>query len=221
MSDPLGLVFSLVYVAAIIAIAEGLRRSRKVSFDLSRKIVHVGIGTWILPTVFLFSTRWAAAGPPALFVLVNFLSLRGKWSRSFDAEAGNNIGTVLFPLSFVILLLLFWDVPDGKAATVAGILTLAWGDAAAALIGRRWGRRRYRTGDGWRSLEGSGAMFVFSLLAIGTAGALVGSHPYPPMTVLAAAATATLLEAVSRRGSDNLLVPVGTALFLWGMGQVG
>jgi dolichol kinase len=34
------------------------------------------------------------------------------------------------------------------------------------------------------------------------------------------AVAATLLEAVGRRGSDNFLVPVGTALLLWGLGMV-
>ena len=217
MSDGVALGLSFVYVLAVVGLAEWLRRSGRISFDLSRKIIHIGIGTWILPTVLLFHSRWAAATPPAIFVLLNLLSLRGKWSQAMDAEAGANLGTVLFPLSFVLLLLTLWDAAAGKAAIAAGLLSLAWGDAAAALIGLRWGRHRYRVGKSHRSLEGSAAMFVFSSLAVAVAGSLAGPHPYTLVSIARAAALATLLEAASRRGTDNLLVPLGTAYLLWGV----
>ena len=146
----------------------------------------------------LFHSRWLAAAPPALFTLVNFLSLRFRWTKSMDAEAGSNAGTVWFPFSFAMLILGLWGVEGGKAAACAGLLVLAWGDAAAAVIGRRWGRHRYRAGDGWRSLEGSAAMLVFSAVAIAVAGVAVasraGSHPYGPARVAAVAVVATLLR---------------------------
>jgi len=141
-----------------------------------------------------------------------------------DAEAGSNAGTVWFPLSFTVLILGLWGMPGGKAALCAGLLALAWGDAAAALVGRRWGRHRYHVGDAWRSLEGSTAMLLFSALGIAVAGAattsVTGMPPYDPGRVAAGAVAATLLEAGGRRGFDNFLVPVGTALLLWGLGLV-
>lgn len=218
MSDWRWLGISFVAIVIIVTLAELLRRANLVSFDVSRKIIHVGIGTWILPTVLFFHSPWLAAALPALFVLLNLLSLRARWSKAMDAEAGSNIGTVLFPVSFVLVLLFFWDRPGGKAAAAAGILTLAWGDAAAALVGIRWGWHRYRVGAGWRSLEGSAAMFLFSLAGVAAAGLLVGPRPYPLSWILGGALLATVLEGVSRRGLDNLLVPLGTALFLWGIG---
>ncbi len=221
MTDAAALGVSFVYVVAVVGAAEGLRRGGVVSFDLSRKIIHIGVGTWVLPTVLLFHSGFVAAAPPAVFVVLNVLSLRGKWTRAMDAEAGSNIGTVLFPLSFMILLLVLWNLAGGKAAIAAGILSLAWGDAAAALIGKAWGRHRYRVGEGWRSFEGSAAMFAFSALGIAVAGLVVGPHAYRAGAVLAAAVLATLLEAGSRRGLDNLLVPIGTAALLWGIGRLG
>lgn len=248
MNDGVSLAISFVWVAAVVAVAEGLRRGGRVSFDVSRKIIHIGIGTWILPTVLLFHSRWLAAAPPAVFTLVNLLSLRFRWTKSMDAEAGSNAGTVWFPLSFMVLILSLWSAEGGKAAACAGLLALAWGDAAAALVGRRWGRHRYRAGDGWRSIEGSAAMFFFSALGIAVAGqaamyaaghgagqvaGLAAGHavghavgsatatlPYGLPFVAVGAVAATLLEAVGRRGSDNFLVPVGTAMLLWGLGQV-
>jgi dolichol kinase len=223
LSDATALLISFVFVPGVVALAEALRRGGRISFDLSRKCIHVLVGSWILPTTLLFHSRWAAALPPAVFVLLNLLSLRGRWTRAMDAEAGSNVGTVLFPLSFVLLLTTLWGEPGGRAAICGGILALAWGDAAAALVGRRWGTHRYRAGSGWRSWEGSAAMFALSIPAVAVAGAALRTAlgtGYPWWVVVAAAGGATLLEASGRRGVDNLLVPVGTALLLWGYGRI-
>lgn len=219
MSDLRALGISFIYVLLVVGLAEGLRRTGRVSFDHSRKIIHIGIGTWILPTVLIFDSRLWAALPPAVFTAMNLLSLRNKWSRAMDAEAGENAGTVFFPLSFVLLILPLWGSPAGKAAITAGILSMAWGDAAAALIGRRWGRRRYRAGRNWRTMEGSAAMVAVSALAIAVAGRAVGS-PFPWQLVAGGAVLAGLLEGASRKGADNLLVPLGTGYALWGALQL-
>jgi phytol kinase len=213
--DGIALGLSFAYVLLVVALAEGLRRSGRVSFDVSRKIIHAGIGTWVVPTVMLFHSPWVAAVPPAVFVLLNFLSYRYRWTRAMDAEGGDNVGTILFPLAFALLLPTFWRAEMGRAAIAGGLLTLAWGDAAAALVGVRWGRHRYKVGSGWRSLEGSTAMLVFSCVAATAAGLVVGPHPFPFWLVLSGAVVATLLEAGSLRGSDNLIVPIGTTLYLW------
>lgn len=216
--DGLGIALSFGYVLMVVGLAEGLRRSGRISFDVSRKIIHVGVGTWIIPTILLFDHAWAAALPPAVFVLLNLGSRKLGLVKAMEEEAGDNRGTVLFPLAFVILILLLWNQPGGRVALAAGILVLAWGDAAAALIGRRWGRHRYRVGSGWRSLEGSLAMLLTSIVAIAVIGHFIAEAPYSPLLVLAAAGAATLLEAASRWGTDNLLVPLGTSFLLWGLG---
>lgn len=217
LSDPAATVLSFVCVLAIVGLAEGLRRAGRIPFDTSRKIVHIGVGTWILPTVLLFDSPWWAAAPPAVFVLLNLLSHRAKWVRAMDEESGDNLGTILFPLAFVVLIALFWGAEHGRRCIAGGILVLAWGDAAAALIGKRFGRHRYRAGSGWRSLEGSAAMFGFSLLALAATGALV-PPPFSAPVLAAGATVATAVEAGSRRGFDNLLVPLGTSAILWGLG---
>ena len=217
MNDLIATAISFGYVAIIVGVAETLRRSGRVPFHISRKIIHVGIGSWIVPTVLLYQSAWWAAFPPALFVGLNLLSLRSKWVKAMDEEAGDNLGTVLFPLAFVILISIFWNLEDGKRAIAGGILVLAWGDAAAALVGQRWGSHRYAVGAGWRSWEGSAAMFAFSAFALAAVGAIVGPALAAGLLFLGAV-VATGLEAGSRWGLDNLLVPLGTAFLLWGLG---
>ncbi|HYE79648.1 MAG TPA: phosphatidate cytidylyltransferase, partial [bacterium] len=124
----------------------------------------------------------------------------------------------------VILLGIFWGRPD-RAAAMAGLMALAWGDAFAAIIGRRYGRLRYRVFGEQRSLEGSFTMYCFSFLAVMTVLAI--EHPdlrLMDRTTLAVvvAVGCTLLEAIALRGMDNLWIPLGGAGIAWMMlGRLG
>lgn len=92
-------------------------------------------------------------------------------------------------------LVLAWLFPRAIAATALAFLVV--GDAAAALVGRRFGKRR-RWG---KSLEGSAACFV-ACVAIGLV-----FLPAHPGALASAAAVATLVEALPLPVNDNLSVP--------------
>jgi phytol kinase len=102
------------------------------------------------------------------------------------------------------------------AVIAAGLMPMTWGDAFAAILGRRWGRHRYAIGGSTRSLEGSAAMFLFSLAStflvlwgFGTPLATAG------LDALIVAVVATVVEAISIKGLDNITVPLLSALTLW------
>ncbi|KAK4138716.1 hypothetical protein BT67DRAFT_370272 [Trichocladium antarcticum] len=52
-----------------------------------------------------------------------------------------------------------WEVAGREVAMVAGVVCVGLGDAAASLVGRRWGRRKWLWGGG-KSIEGSVAFAV-------------------------------------------------------------
>ncbi len=135
-------------------------------------------------------------------------------------------GTVYFALALTLLFALFWRPAgplDRAPVAVAGAMALTWGDALAALVGQRWGRHRYRIAGSERSWEGSAAMFLASLAALTLTLALLPGSWLEPACVAArhsglrswlallAAGVATLVEAVSPRGLDNLAVPLVAA----------
>src|SRR3989442_8850775 len=66
---------------------------------------------------------------------------------------------------------LFWECAN-RGAVLAGIAALAFGDPAAALVGTRWGQRRYTRWAHGRSVEGSLAFLLVSGIAT-AAGLLV------------------------------------------------
>jgi dolichol kinase len=98
----------------------------------------------------------------------------------------------------------------------AAILVMCWGDAAAAIVGRRWGKTHYLVLDHQRSLEGSAAMFCASTIAVLASfyafGAPVDSGVF--IAALITALAATLIDAVCPWGLDNLLVPATVAVTL-------
>ena len=58
-----------------------------------------------------------------------------------------------------------WEVPSRDISMVAGVICVGLGDAAASLIGRRWGRHKWLWGGG-KSLEGSVAFAVAVFLGL-------------------------------------------------------
>ncbi|KAK4697957.1 hypothetical protein P7C71_g199, partial [Lecanoromycetidae sp. Uapishka_2] len=109
---------------------------------------------------------------------------------------------------------------------VAGVVCVGMGDAAASLIGRRFGRRRW-CWSGGKSLEGSLAFAVAVILGLNFArwwlvlGGWDGDQGDPWVTTLSktavAAIGASLTEAVLTGGNDNVIVPVILWLLVRGL----
>jgi phytol kinase len=209
----IALLASFTYVFAMIGVAEGLRKWRGYSVDFTRKFIHIAVGMWAYGTVLLFERRTFAIIPPLAFVGINALSY---WRGTFKAmETGKkgNLGTIYFPLSFAVLAWLLWGRPH---LLVASLMPMTWGDALAAVVGRRIGKRRYTVLGSTRSLEGSATMALAGWVA--TLVALVLLGPVGLVTTMwvstATALGAAVVEAVSPWGIDNLTVPAASALIL-------
>ena len=105
-------------------------------------------------------------------------------------------------------------------------MAMTWGDALAALIGRHFGQHKYQVGNSVRSWEGSAAMFVVSTVVIFLVLLLLPGSSLSPLgtplglrwallTAVVTATFATLAEAVSPHGTDNLSVPLVAAGVVW------
>jgi phytol kinase len=218
--DVVALIASFVYVFAMIGAAEGLRKwlsqakPGTYSVDFTRKFIHIAVGMWAYGTVLLFESRVFAIIPPLSFVAINAFSYwRGTFKAMETGERGN-LGTIYFPLSFAVLIWMFWGRPH---LIVAGLMPMTWGDALAAVVGRRVGRRRYTVLGSTRSVEGSMTMFFASWVATSVALMLLGAgNPMIALWISAVTAFgASVVEAVSPWGIDNLTVPAASALLLW------
>ena len=222
------MIFCYIYVFFIIFVSSELRKRFQVSKKTSRKFLHIMIGN--LPFVVPFFTShiypFLVAAP---FILLTFLStpyskvaiIRTKLGGLADmTEEGHPLGLVFYAVSYTFLAYFFSSRPYVIAA---GILPMAYGDSAAAIIGEKYGRRRYKLVSD-KSAEGSIAMFLTSFVVF-TLGLLCFSVLYSFSVsesifgAFAVATVATLVESVSPMGFDNLTVPaVSVVAFLLATG---
>lgn len=226
--DWIGLGASYAYATGLLVLAELIRRWRGYPQDFTRKIVHIGAGMWVFGVLALFDTWYIGIIPFASFIVINYVLWRYRVLESMDAP-DSSPGTVYFALSITLLFLVFWRTgspQDRGHIAAAGTMAMTWGDSLAAIIGRRFGRHRYQVAGGSRSHEGSAAMLVAATIAMFLTLALVPGSALGPLTpplstgiaLLAAfvgALAATIAEAFSPSGTDNLSVPLlaGTVVY--------
>jgi phytol kinase len=218
-SDPALVALSFAWIVFVIAVGEGTRRFFRLPPDVTRKVVHVGVAFWALPTALYFRSPWWAAATPLTFIVLNTISYRLRLMEVIEEEGRGTPGTIYFPISFAALILVLWPI-GGRAASVAGLFAMGFGDAAASIVGRRFGRHRYTAAGHAKSWEGTAVMFAVSWVAI-----LLGTYPLLWRTLwipsLGAAGAAALAEAPAGRGLDNFTVPVTGALVFLVLQRLG
>lgn len=204
-----------------VALMGGLRvyrRSRPTDPEMTRKVLHVGMGLVTLPLPWLFAASWPVLLLAALFAL--FLttlrvsrSLRRIFGGVIDGVTRDSVGEICFPVAVGVVFLL--SAGNGLLFCIP-MLILALADAAAALVGTRYGRLRYATTDGHKSVEGSVAFLVVAFLGTHTPLLLFSDTDGPESLIIALTLglLVTLLEAIAWRGLDNLFVPLGACLLL-------
>lgn len=181
--------------------------------EIRRKLIHlsmalVALVVWLLPRTEAVAVLAVGA---AVALGVEWLRFRNRWARYQFLRRTRTLlrkherrelaGATWMAIAYVLAAALF-----PRSVAVVAILYNGLGDAAAALVGKRWGRHRTAWGKSW---EGAGAAFSVSLAA----GLLVpGISPAP---ALAGALAAAALEFLPIPIDDNLRIVVGGGAVLW------
>ena len=213
--DITALLLSYAYLLGILLAAVTAHRFLNVKSIFTRKLVIVGTGMWSIVAVRLFSS-WV---PPLTLAFLYYLSYRYDLVEAIEDSQRVNMGLVFFPIAIALLLGLFWrpgSEQDAGHVAVAALMAATWGDTVAALIGRRYGTRRYRMLGHRRTMEGTLALFFVSGIAMAPVLATMGSMDWHQSVAFAliAATVAALIEIVSFYGSDNFTIPLAAAVTL-------
>lgn len=221
MEIELGLVGQMtcysLWLAVVFGLAEWLR-SRQFDGEAVRKVIHIGVGNIIILAWLFDIPQSIAVAVSLLFSFVALLSYRVKILQSLNGVARDSYGTFFYAASIASLFALFWR-PGLHAYAAIGVLVMTWGDALAALIGRRWGRHQYAIAGVTKSWEGSAVMWLVSSMAIAavlsTSSMWLLGQPLGWGLVISGAiiigAFSALLEMFSWRGLDNITVPLASA----------
>jgi phytol kinase len=209
-----------LWLGVVLLVAELVARFTPLGGEVSRKIVHIGVGNVILLAWWLHIPAWvgiAAAIGSSIATLVSYwypvlASVSGVGRKSF--------GTFFYSVSIGLLIAYFW--PQGlQAHAVLGILVMTWGDGLAALIGQRFGKHPYTVWGMTKSWEGTATMAIASTIASGAILSFTYEFSAPvALTAIIVAAVATGLESFSKFGLDNLSVPLGSGFLSFALIQL-
>jgi len=209
MQNILGVIYSFVYIGVILLIST---RLTKLPYEISRKFIHIMVANWWFIASAMFHDPFSASIVPLVFVVFNTVSYYFNFLPSMNVQIGyKDYGTIYYALSVLFLTFISFQSNSSLVIGGIGLLTMGYGDGFASLIGRKWGKHQFKIFNGVKSLEGSAAMLIVSfavvyaylIFATGHAGFVV---------CLTIAFTATLVEAISPFGLDNILVPVIAAM---------
>lgn len=177
--------------------------------ELSRKAIHLGalvlpLGIWYVPSgyariiLFFFFlllaaidiSRWTRTPLSRWLQKTLHLVLRPHERRHFSG------GTYILAAAALCSLLY------AKPVAVASLIFIILGDTAAVFVGKAYGRIRI----GQKTLEGSLAFFVISLLGVFWIPGL------PFGVKVLGAAVAAVVEALPLRVDDNITVPLAAGV---------
>ena len=209
----------LTAIFLLIGIAEFIRSKLKWSPVTGRKIVHVLFGLTVSLCPFIFTSNIQPMTLAMIFIGVNAITLKSSALKGIHATEQTTYGTVYVPLAFLILTVFWWEKP---IALVLSVLVMAIADTLASFVGKHEKHPlKFRLWNDEKSLQGSAAMFLSTTLIIyvGTDffAWFFGAAFFLPLEVLIGCAVftgmaATIAEATSSKGSDNISVPLVTAV---------
>ena len=175
--------------------------------------MHIGVSNWWLIAMACFNNVIWASLVPAVFIVLNAISYRKDLFSAMERHEGKgDLGTVYYPVSLLILTILCFGGYSLPYAGALGVFVMGYGDGLAAVIGRRFGLMKYHIFGNTKSYVGSLTMLMVSFLVC--AVILWAATPVFLGTILLQALIlavfATIVEAFSPFGLDNLTVPLLT-----------
>ncbi|MCS7130934.1 MAG: SEC59/DGK1/VTE5 family protein [Archaeoglobaceae archaeon] len=205
MNDLIPLLAVYSYVISLVLISEKVIKNEL----LGRKFLHIMVGNiaFLLP---FFESRYVMTFLAAFpFLILTFLMT--PYSpikiRSRTTLSGHALGLFYYSIAWTLLAFFLFERCD---AISMGIVAMSYGDGFASIIGTRYGKRRFSIFGAEKSFEGSLAMFFASIAMFVVIEFYY--HGVISILILPLAMIATILEATTPKGLDNLSVSLTVAL---------
>jgi dolichol kinase len=224
-NDFIGLGLYVGYLIATGVPAVLLKARFDVPFEIIRKVYHIVITLSIFPLVTFFNTWYMAVLAALLLALIIYPILgcveRAPFYQRVAVERACGefkISLIIVQVSMALMIFVFWGLlgPEWKYVAVVAVMAWGFGDAAAALIGKNFGRRRIQHPriEGTKTMEGTQAMYVTAGLAIFFTLLVYAGQPWQVSIAVAllVAPVCAIIELFSKRGMDTLTVPISTGL---------
>ena len=216
MPIQIAIIIITLWIITIITISFLCKRYFPKKEELSRKVIHIGTGPVIL-LAWLFDIPKNIAFLAAFFITIALgFNYQYRLLPAIEEIERKSFGTVAYGISITLLLLLFW--PRYASSISIGILSMAFGDGLAGLIGKSINSPKWIVLGQTKSIAGT--LTMSSVVAITTSTiSLINHLNIQPLEIIVISLVATFLEQISPWGIDNITVPIGvTTLGIWLIG---
>jgi phytol kinase len=205
----MALALTIVIIFVLLTLNEMWWRRHAVHSELSRKFIHVTVGSFVAFWPYFLSWH------QIIFLSIAFLIVvaASKYFHIYQA-----IHSVTRPtwgeIYFAIAVGAITFITHDKAIYAAALLQMSLADGMAAIIGTRYGnRQKYLIFGNTKSVLGTLTFFIVSLLII--VGFLHYTQTHLAVShMLGISAAACIIENFAVKGLDNLLVPLVVGLLL-------
>ncbi|MBN1542157.1 phosphatidate cytidylyltransferase [candidate division KSB1 bacterium] len=208
-------IVEIIYIFVIIGAMDKLV-ARGFPSDLSRKIIHIAAGSYVIFWPLFDVSHWSkyfCVLMPLIWVML-FLSKGLSDNREDPAvktmtRTGDPRELLRGPLMFALVMVVLGLLLFNRVAAVVALGMLTWGDGLAPYIGKH-ARHTYRTLGPTKSWLGSATVFIAGVAGAALMLWITGlSGDAMPWRMLAVTGAVVMIaEAFSPRDVDNLLIPL-------------
>jgi len=209
----------------LFAVSEVIYYRFNVKPEVTRKLVHVVTGFLTLLFPIMLNNQLLVFLLCATFALIILASLRFGFLRSINGIDRKSHGSISYPVSVYGCYLAYnyyshrnSGFSDPYIYFYLPILTLAICDPIAALAGKKFPYGKFKIGKDTKTMVGSLSFFVSSLLLTLSVyfylfhGSFSLAAIFPMAFMIAA--LASISEALSGKGIDNITIPATVLLVL-------
>jgi dolichol kinase len=206
----MSLLLAVIAIFTLLVISELWWRKTKVRNEFTRKFVHISVGTFVAFFPYFLTTDEIKIISGAFLVCV-LISKYFNLFKAIHSVQRLTDGEFWFALTVLLLAVLPFD----SGIFTVSLLVMSLADGFAGVVGSHFGKsNEYKVLGCTKSLAGTATFFVISCtLLVGYSYFTVGQ------TVTAwfvgISLLATVLENFSKRGIDNLTVPMSVACLLY------
>ena len=211
-------LLTFIYVFSVPPLLDYLVTNYGLPRDISRKITHICAGTVIIFLPLFQDGHWSQYLNVSVFVIWALLFIQKGFFAPDDDQAvktmtrtGDKRELLKGTFYFVIVGIICGTVYYKQFSGVLAMAVLGWGDGLAPIFGMKLGKMKYKVFSE-RTVEGSLAFFLGSVLAGMFFVWLIVPTAFDPSRILIIAIVATILEGISPKEIDNIIIPVGVLL---------
>ncbi len=211
------------YIFIVIGLMDKLV-ARGFPADLSRKVIHIAAGSFVIFWPLFDATHWSrifCVAMPFIWVLL-FLS-KGLSNNTEDpavktmTRTGDPRELLRGPLMFAVMMVAIGLALFNRVSAVAALGMMTWGDGLAPYFGGKFGKAGYQTLGARKTLVGSLTVFIAgvagSVLMLMVTGLTSAGIPWSALLV--SGVVAMVVEALSPRDVDNIAIPLSTLIVFY------